>query len=277
MRKKTLYVSDLDGTLLHSEGRLTQTTETIINRLVQDGAIISIATARNLQAATRLIGSLQLSAPGIYNNGVAFYDYQKQDYIKLNDFPREEIPALLNIFNEFQVYGFLYALKDNQIHMLYQQPRTPVSKAYFEARYKLYYPRCLEIDNFSAIPQEFTLLYFILNESIEIITPMCQKISALPNINCILSEDIYGGHYFVDILNKNASKGIAIQQLKEITGAEEVVAFGDNYNDLEMLKVADRAYVPENGVPEAKALATGIIEGNDKDGVAHFIEKDFEG
>lgn len=275
MKKKTLYVSDLDGTLLHSEGRLTSTTETIINRLINDGAMFSVATARNFTAATRLIQSLNLSTPGIYNNGVAFYNYQKQDYIKLNDFPRDRIPALLDIFNKFQISGFLYALKNNKIHMLYQQPTKQISKDYLETRYNLYYPNCLEVKNFNEIPPEFTLLYFILNEAIETATPVCEKIKALSKINCILSEDIYGGNYFVDILNQNASKGIAVKQLKELTGADEIVAFGDNYNDLEMLKAADRAYVPENGVPEAKALATAIIDANDKDGVARFIEKDF--
>lgn len=64
-------------------------------------------------------------------------------------------------------------------------------------------------------------------------------------------------------------------RLREICGADEVVAFGDNYNDITMLKAADRCYVPANGVEEAKELATGIIGGCDEDGVISFLMEDF--
>ena len=56
---------------------------------------------------------------------------------------------------------------------------------------------------------------------------------------------------------------------------DEIVAFGDNVNDVEMLTLADRCYVPENGLPQIREMADLIIEGNDLDSVARFIEDDY--
>ena len=63
-------------------------------------------------------------------------------------------------------------------------------------------------------------------------------------------------------------------QLKEITGADEIVCFGDSDNDLPMFEVADRCYAVENAADEVKAAADGIIPSNDNYGVPLFIERE---
>ena len=56
-----------------------------------------------------------------------------------------------------------------------------------------------------------------------------------------------------------------------------VIAFGDGVNDMEMFRLADEAYAVENAVEELKALATGVIDSNDSDGVARWLVEHFEG
>ena len=56
---------------------------------------------------------------------------------------------------------------------------------------------------------------------------------------------------------------------------DEIVAFGDNVNDVEMLELADRCYVPENGLPQIREMADIVIEKNDTDSVARFIAEDY--
>ena len=53
------------------------------------------------------------------------------------------------------------------------------------------------------------------------------------------------------------------------------MAFGDNVNDVEMLELADRCYVPENGLPQIREMADLVIEKNDTDSVARFIAEDY--
>jgi hydroxymethylpyrimidine pyrophosphatase-like HAD family hydrolase len=82
----------------------------------------------------------------------------------------------------------------------------------------------------------------------------------------------------LDILPPGCSKGTALRRLAERRGiaSQEVLAIGDNWNDLEMLKFAGRAVVMSNGAPDLVQLARQqrweIAPGNDDDGVAQVIE-----
>jgi Cof subfamily protein (haloacid dehalogenase superfamily) len=82
----------------------------------------------------------------------------------------------------------------------------------------------------------------------------------------------------LDILPPGSSKGVALRRLAERRGVarEEILAIGDNWNDLEMLVYAGRAVVMGNGAPDLVALARQrgweIAPANDTDGVAQVIE-----
>lgn len=64
-------------------------------------------------------------------------------------------------------------------------------------------------------------------------------------------------------------------RLKEYLGVEYIVAFGDGKNDMEMFEIADESYAVENAVDELKAIATGVIDSNEKDGVAKWLYQKF--
>ena len=49
------------------------------------------------------------------------------------------------------------------------------------------------------------------------------------------------------------------------------MAFGDGKNDIDMFELADESYAVENAAPQLKAVATGIIGGNNEDGVAKWL------
>ena len=53
--------------------------------------------------------------------------------------------------------------------------------------------------------------------------------------------------------------------------------FGDGLNDADLFRVADECYAVENAVPQLKAMATGVIAGNNEDGVAKWLEKTMGG
>jgi hydroxymethylpyrimidine pyrophosphatase-like HAD family hydrolase len=82
----------------------------------------------------------------------------------------------------------------------------------------------------------------------------------------------------LDILPPGCSKGVALRRLAERQGIarEEIVAIGDNWNDLEMLVYAGNAVVMSNGAPDlvqhARQQGWEIAPGNDEDGVAQVIE-----
>lgn len=79
----------------------------------------------------------------------------------------------------------------------------------------------------------------------------------------------------IEVNELQANKGAALKQLCESLQIprEEVMAFGDNGNDLEMLEYAGLSFAPANGTDEAKAAATAVTAANDEDGVAIAIEQ----
>ena len=88
-------------------------------------------------------------------------------------------------------------------------------------------------------------------------------------------RDVYhADEYWYEVYSVTASKSNAVLQLKEITGADEIVCFGDSDNDLPMFEVADRCYAVANAAEEVKAAADGIIPSNDNYGVPLFMERE---
>ena len=79
----------------------------------------------------------------------------------------------------------------------------------------------------------------------------------------------------IDIINPAVSKGAALAEWAGLRGIprEDILAIGDNHNDLEMLSFAGMPVVMANGVPELKARGWHITGSNDEDGVAAAIEQ----
>lgn len=80
--------------------------------------------------------------------------------------------------------------------------------------------------------------------------------------------------YWYEIYREDVSKANAALKLKELVGADELIVFGDNTNDISMFTVADRCYAVSNATDKLKELATGIIRSNEQGGVPVFIQCD---
>ena len=78
---KTLYLSDLDGTLLTKNIIVSETTKRIINRLTEDGMLFSYATARSFVSAGKITEGLHINAPFIIYNGSFILDNATQEIV----------------------------------------------------------------------------------------------------------------------------------------------------------------------------------------------------
>ena len=77
--------------------------------------------------------------------------------------------------------------------------------------------------------------------------------------------------YYLEIITKNVSKASGVLTVKEMVGADKIVVFGDNLNDIPMFQVADECYAVSNAEKELKSIATAVINSNDEDAVAEFL------
>ena len=78
----------------------------------------------------------------------------------------------------------------------------------------------------------------------------------------------------LDIYAPSTTKAHAIKQLAETLGVERIVVFGDNRNDIPMMKIADHSVAVSNAFVDVKAIADEVIGSNDEDAVVKWIERD---
>ena len=109
----TLYVSDLDGTLLNSNQTLSPFTIQTINQLVSDGMLFSYATARSYQTAKKVTQGLQAPFPLIVYNGACVRDNVSGEILLSHCF-QEDIHLLLDHFLNNHLYPIVYAFIDGE-------------------------------------------------------------------------------------------------------------------------------------------------------------------
>ena len=94
---KTLYVTDLDGTLMRNDQTLSEYTVTTLNRLIDEGFNITYATARSFTSAHKITEDLKIKIPVITRNGTTFADQIRNEETEISRFSPEQLDKLKNI------------------------------------------------------------------------------------------------------------------------------------------------------------------------------------
>lgn len=110
---KTLYVSDLDGTLLRSNEMTSEYTSDVINSLTEKGMIFSYATARSLITAKKVTKGICAHIPLIVYNGAFIIDNATEEILTANYFDRAVLTVLDDLFQN-DIYPIVYAYIDGR-------------------------------------------------------------------------------------------------------------------------------------------------------------------
>ncbi|MDE7203890.1 MAG: HAD family hydrolase, partial [Lachnospiraceae bacterium] len=79
--------------------------------------------------------------------------------------------------------------------------------------------------------------------------------------------------YCRETMPAGATQAHAPQKPQPLWNCDKVISFGDAVNDIPMFEISDESYAVENAVEELKAVATGIIDSNENDGVAKWLKE----
>ena len=275
MKTNTLYISDLDGTLLASDGHISKKSRDILNNIIKDGAKVSIATSRNLFAFDQRVSGVNFSIPVILNTGGCIYNCQTRHYDVISDIPFDSVIKLKKILDENEIASFIYGLVDEELYLLYEKIFDEADQAYIKKRAPMYHTFQKDLTSLSEMVDSCKVIFYVGYGSYEKTKRILDLSSFVDGINATITKDIYTGNYFIEICEESVSKASAILKLKEMYEIDEIVAFGDNVNDVEMLELSDRCYVPKNGLPQIQKMADVVIDRNDTDSVARFIAEDY--
>lgn len=261
----TLYVTDLDGTLLRSDEHLSSLTVRVINALVDQGMRFSYATARSFITASKVTAGLQANFPRIVYNGTMAVD--ADGTLLLRNFFGPDAAALMADCIGRGVYPIVYAFVDGVEKFSFLPEKcTAGMRAFLDTRRGDVRTRAVETVEALCRGEVFYLT--CIDEEAKL-APLYEKYR--DRYACVYHTDIYTKTKWLEIMPKAASKAHAIQQLRAQMGCDRLVVFGDAVNDINMFELADEAYAVGNAVDALKAIATGVIGSNDEDGVARWL------
>lgn len=276
MNCNTLYVSDLDGTLLNNGSFVSDRSAGIISDLTADGALITVATARTPATVVPLLANTATDVPYVVLTGAATFDPIDMTYLAVSSIPRADCALLNRLFAEARINPFVYRFFDKRNLIVYHD------RSMTEQEYAFYEERAhLKLKRFTFEPQPDpdaeAVLFFAIGAETDI-RALADEIARTERFSVSCYPDIFAvGIYLLEVFTAGVSKADAVVELKQHVGAERLVVFGDNLNDIPMFGVADLAVAVANAQPRVREAADIVIGPNFDDSVAKFIHDDYYG
>ena len=272
---KTLYLTDLDGTFLHPDAQIGEVSRSIINRLSKEGVLFSISTARTYATVIPMFRGIDLRCPLVLMNGVCIYDPQNRKTLIHHNMEIEDGKEVERIFLKHGKNPMLYFENNDNLRVEYKWLENEPQRSYVSARDGFFHKGFVQVEQYS-YSGKGDLIYAVTLDKAEEIDPLYQEVREIKGIDWNYYPDTYTGCNFLEGMRAGISKASGALEVKELVGADKIVAFGDNRNDIALFEAADEAYAVENACEELKHVATGVIGSCDTDAVARFLMERFE-
>ncbi len=275
----TLYITDLDGTLLNRESIVPSESIKIVNSLLKKGMLFTVATARTPATVVPLLKQLDLELPAILMNGSVLYDVRHQRYIRTHPFTDDDFPLHCTALLESRgLVPFVYRIDDNMLHVFHEPLNNDIQRQFKRERENSPYKEFIPVGDYKTVLTGNPPLFLLVIDRLDRLQTAAAEIERIGNCSLYCYRDVLNPEYGnLEIYPKGVSKAATAQLVIDQMNPWEVVAFGDNLNDLPLFAHADRRYATGNALDEVKRHATAVIDDNDRNGVARFLLQDFLG
>lgn len=270
----TVFISDLDGTLLDQSALLPEKSREILTRLIEAGLPLTIATARSWQSSRVALNGLQLKLPVVTYNGALILDPVSEQVIHAEIFNQQQKWELFERCKKLAGSPLVYARIDGKDHVSWQKGQeTEGILQYIGDRSND--PRLRGVNT----PEELLqgdVLHFTVIDTRDALTPVFEQLKDFPGIHLNIQNDVYHvNEFWLEIMPSNATKAHGVEALSEHLGKKKIIVFGDNVNDMPMFRIAAEGYATANATDELKALATSVIGSCEENGVACYLQERF--
>lgn len=273
---KTLFVSDLDGTLLGDDSLLSSGTVATLNRIIGElGGLFTVATARTPATVVPLMEQVHARLPFIVIGGSAMWNPVTSSFEHTRGIDDTTVNAVADVFDRHQAHPFIYRRHgEGLLHTHHYGPLSPQEERFVAARQHLPLKKFFLGDEGYRCNDDEALLIFSMNKY-PVLKAIADDLKAsVATCSVMLYHDIFDeSEGYLEIFTAGTSKAAAIHELAREVGAGRVVVFGDNRNDIAMMQAADYSVAVGNAFPEVKAVASEVIGPNTADSVARWIEK----
>lgn len=279
--KRTLIISDLDGTLLKNHENISENTIKIIKKITQQGHLFCIATGRSPKGSLDIYNKLDLNTVLVNFNGAFIWHPKKPEFMPINIvFHKNLVARLLKQSKIINHVDNIVVENFNGTYIL----KKPMDKYEIKDFNKWFH-----IDIHSASNYFFGYDY-LKNMDIDPNTILLQirKHNYIDNIMYYLKQSfntfivrswsLPNAGNVIEINTKYANKGNAAEFLESYYGIQKdrTIAFGDGENDVELLQKVRFGYAMKNGSNTSKLVARYITsKPNVQDGVAVELQRIF--
>lgn len=261
MTDKKMIVVDLDGTLLNINSECSDKAKKYLKRLKNLGYIVVIATGRVLRSAVTVTGGAEFANYVISNNGAVVYDMDKSRVVMKKDISLEDTKRICSCYNSDEIEHI--HISDLFYHNKYMSNEN-VSFS-FEKR----------ISNLDRFLDDVDGIYSIAvhtkdNSLIDKYYNMCKN----DDLDVLIMQDSFSDKKCLDIFRKGVSKYNAIEVITKIENIanEDIIAFGDGLNDVDMIKLSGIGVAMGNALDEVKSVSNYTTISHNDDGVVYFLK-----
>jgi Cof subfamily protein (haloacid dehalogenase superfamily) len=259
-----LVASDIDGTLIHTDGTLSPRTVEVLTRLADSGTQVVLVTGRPVRWLRQLYDQLPEPLPAICANGAVVYDPDTDEILRAAPL---DIDLLLDVTERVRA-----AVPDVSLAVEVEDGRS----FWHEEHWPMHWHGEHHAVRMISSPEELT--------SVPAVKLLARSASYEPDAFAELVSSLLGGiaeathsssSALVEISAAGVTKAAGLAWLCEQEGltAADVIAFGDMPNDLPMLAWAGRSVAVGNAHPAVREIAQDVALTNDEDGVAVYLEK----
>lgn len=240
MPKYKVLALDLDSTLLNDEKKISSVNQYWISKAKEAGVTVMFTTGRGLTRVTHLLEQLQLTGPQVLLNGAEVWKNTNQ-LLDRSFLPEDIVKHMYNEASKYDTRIWAYNTE--------------------------------EIVRFNEIDQgnvKWNFLKFGVSHSKEeVIIKLKEEFLKIPHITVTSSSRMN-----LEISTKDVTKATGIQKLFNSLkiSFKDVMAIGDNLNDVHLIKSAGLGVAMGNAIPELKSIADEVTLSNEEDGVAKAIQ-----
>lgn len=268
---RTLYVSDLDGTLLRPDGRVSAYSLGVLNRLIEAGVLFTYATARSFSSASVVTEGLRMRVPVIVYNGAHIVDARTGERLASETFSDEARAHVQGLLQAHGVSPIVYAFVNGRESVSWDAEQVNAGKRfYLDSRRGD--RRLRRLEGADGLFDGEVFYYTCIGTQAEL-RPLYGALAGDARYTCTLQQELYRPEYWLEIMPRRATKADALAKLRALLHCDRAVVFGDAVNDIPLFRAADACYAVKNATDALKRMATGIIDGNSGDGVARWLAR----
>lgn len=263
---------DMDGTLLNNQREILPETVAAIEKVKQKGIKVILVTGRHHSVIYSYYHQLKLDTPAICCNGTYLYDFTKQVYFDARPLSKAQAKVLLGLVNQYNIHTLLYTDKfmtyevlDDHLEGLFK---------WVESLPKSLQPEIKKVDSFIDVIDQSKEVFKFATSSHDIpaLKAFSEAVETQGEFEC---EWSWINRADVALKGNSKGNGLANWAKHEGIPLAQIVAFGDSYNDLSMLKEAGLGVAMGNADDAIKAQADRVIGDNNRPSIAEELARLF--